>query len=83
MVSNDRMIKQGEKRQVNKLQRLIVTQGISCNDPKKVIFNFSDYALNDHEESVLGKGLNFSHQPKAVVNKMKISMDEKNLRILV
>ena len=35
-------------------------------DPKKVIFNFSSYNLNDHEKLVLCKGLNFAIPPKAI-----------------
>ena len=29
-------------------------------DPNKVIFNFSSYNLDNHEESVFCKGLNFA-----------------------
>ena len=38
----------------------------TCQDPDKVIFNFSSYNLNDHEKSVLCKGLNFAIPPKPV-----------------
>ena len=41
----------------------------TCPNPKviyKVIFNFSSYNLNDHEKSVLCKGLNFAIPPKAI-----------------
>ena len=33
-------------------------------NPGKVIFNFSSGNLNDHEKSVLFKGLSFVIQPK-------------------
>ena len=38
----------------------------TCQDPEKVIFNFSSYNLNDHEKSALCKGLNFAIPPKSV-----------------
>ena len=38
----------------------------TCQDPDKVKFNFSNYNLNDHEKSVLCKGLNFAIPPKAI-----------------
>ena len=38
----------------------------TCQDRDKVIFNFSSYNLNDHEKSVLYKGLNFAIPPKAI-----------------
>ena len=38
----------------------------TCQDPDKVIFNFSSYNLNDHGKSVLCKGLNFAIPPKPV-----------------
>ena len=37
----------------------------TCQDRDKVIFNFSSYNLNDHEKSVLCKGLYFAIPPKA------------------
>ena len=37
-----------------------------CQDPDKVIFNFSSYNLNDHKKLVLCKGLNFAIPPKAI-----------------
>ena len=38
----------------------------TCQDPDKVIFNFSSYNSNDHEKSVLCKDLNFAIPPKSV-----------------
>ena len=38
----------------------------TCQDPGKLIFNFSSYNLNDHETSALCKGLNFAIPPKAI-----------------
>ena len=37
-----------------------------CKDPDEVISNFSSCNLNDHEKSVLCKGLNFAVPPKAI-----------------
>ena len=41
------------------------SSGIYQN-PGKVIFNFSSGKLNDHEKSVLFKGLSFVIQPKTL-----------------
>ena len=38
----------------------------TCQDPDKVIFNFSSCNLNGHGKSVLCKGLNFAIPPKPV-----------------
>ena len=38
----------------------------TCQDPDKVIFNFSRYNLSDHEKIVLSKGLTFAIPPKAI-----------------
>ena len=94
LASNDRIISGSQERQVNKLHRLIEKQGVNCNNPDKVIFNFSDHTLNDAERTVLSKGLNFSVPPSKVehsnylaqfellaneVNKLKVTIDEKNI----
>ena len=38
----------------------------TTHDPDKVIFNFSSYRLNNHEKSLLCKGLNFAIPPKNI-----------------
>ena len=38
----------------------------TCQDRDKAIFNFSSYNLNDHEKSVLCKGLYFAIPRKAI-----------------
>ena len=38
----------------------------TCQDPDKVLINFSSYSINDHEKSVLCKCLNFAVSPKAI-----------------
>ena len=38
----------------------------TCQDPDKVIFNFSSYSLNVHQEWVSCKNLNFAVPPKAI-----------------
>ena len=38
----------------------------TCQDPDKVIFNFSSYNLSDHEKIVLSKGLSFAIPPKTI-----------------
>ena len=38
----------------------------TCQDPDKVVFNFSSYNLKDHEKIVLCKGLSFAILPKTI-----------------
>ena len=38
----------------------------TCQDPDKVIFNFSSYNLHGHEKIVLSKGLRFAIPPKTI-----------------
>ena len=58
------------------------------NDPEKVIFNFSKYALPDIEKKLLAKGLNFSLPPKQLkyadylVHFELFYIDIRNLEIL-
>ena len=38
----------------------------TCQDPDKVILNFSCYNLSDHQKIVLFKGLSFAIPPKTI-----------------
>ena len=38
----------------------------TCQDPDKVILNFSCYNLSDHQKIVLCKGLSFAIPPKTI-----------------
>ena len=55
-----------DKKLWNLLPKNIGKNSDTCQDPDKVIFNFSSYNLNDHEKLVLCKGLNFAIPPKAI-----------------
>ena len=70
LVSNNKNISQVKETQDKKLCNLhlkyIGKNSETCQDPDKVIFNFSNYNLNDLEKLVLCKGLNFSIPPKAI-----------------
>ena len=55
-----------QKKLCNLLLKNIGKNSDTCQDPDKVIFNFSSYNLNDHEKLVLCKGLNFAIPPKAI-----------------
>ena len=58
------------------------------HDPKKIIFNYSRYALSDVEDSLLWKGVNFSIPPKKLhhshyfVNFQLFYRDICNLQVL-
>ena len=55
---NDKVLKSKSSVQQKKLYKLL--QGIKTeNNPEKVIFNFSKYALSDIEKKLVAKGLNF------------------------
>ena len=66
LLSNDKSIAIVQQKQVNKLHRLINEQGVRVNNPDDVIFNYSNYSLNQYERSLLSKGLNFSLPPNKV-----------------
>ena len=55
-----------DKKLWNLLLKNIGKNSDTCQDPDKVIFNFSSYNLNDHKKLVLCKGLNFAIPPKAI-----------------
>ena len=70
LVSNNKNISEVKETQDKKLCNLLLKStgknSETCQDTDKVIFNFSSYNLNDHEKSVLCKGLNFTIPPKAI-----------------
>ena len=70
LVSNNKNISKVKETQDKKLCNLLLKNigknSDTCQDPDKVIFNFSSYNLNDHEKLVLCKGLNFTIPPKAI-----------------
>ena len=70
LVSNNKNISKVKETQDKKLCNLLLKNvcknSETCQDTDKVIFNFSSYNLNDHEKSVLSKGLNFTIPPKAI-----------------
>ena len=62
--SNDKGLDLQKKVQDKKLHKLLERSKAFCNDPKKVIHNFSSHKLSKIEEDLLVKGLNFSILPK-------------------
>ena len=70
LVSNNKNISKVKETQDKKLCNLLLKNmgknSDTCQDPDKVIFNFSSYNLNDHKKLVLCKGLNFTIPPKAI-----------------
>ena len=70
LVSNNKNISKVKETQDKELCNLLL-KNIGKNsdtyqDPDEVIFDFSSYNLNDHEKSVLCKGLNFTIPPNAI-----------------
>ena len=70
MVSNKKNISKVKEKQDKKLYDLVLrnmgNNSDTCQDPDKVIFNFSSYNLSDHEKIVLSKGLSFAIPPKTI-----------------
>ena len=70
LISNNRNISKVKETQDKKLCNLLLKNmgknSDTCQDPDRVTFSFSSYDLNDHEKSVLCKGLNFTIPPKAI-----------------
>ena len=60
---NDKILKSKSSVQQKKFYKLL-QESKTGNDPEKVIFNFSKYALSDIEKKLLAKGLNFCLPPK-------------------
>ena len=46
-----------------KLHNLGLENRYECDDPDKVIFNYSSYKLSDLEKRLLAKGLNYTLPP--------------------
>ena len=67
LVSNNKNISKVKETQDKKLCNfLLINMGNNsdtCQDPDKVIFNFSSYNLSYHEKIVLSKGLSFAIPP--------------------
>ena len=70
LVSNNKNISKVKETQDKKLCNLVLrnmgNSSDTCQDPDKVIFNFSRYNLSDHEKIVLSKDLTFAIPPKAI-----------------
>ena len=66
LVSKNENISKVKETQDKKLCNLLRNMGnnsYTCQDPDKVIFNFSSYNLSYHEKIVLSKGLSFAIPP--------------------
>ena len=69
LVSNNKNISKVKETQDKKLCNLLRNMGNNsdtCQDPYKIIFNFSSYNLSDHEKIVLYKVLSFAIPPKTI-----------------
>ena len=70
LVSNDKNISKVKNTQSKKVCNLLLNNigniSKTTHAPDKVIFNFSNYRLNNHEKSLLCKGLNFAIPPKNI-----------------
>ena len=69
-VSNNKNISKVKETQEKKLCSLVLRNmgdnPDTCQDPDKVIFNFSNCNLSDHEKIVLPKGLRYAIPPKTI-----------------
>ena len=70
LFSNNKNISKVTETQDKKLCNLVLrnmgNNSDTCQDPGKVIFNFSSYNLSDHEKIVLRKGSSFANPPKTI-----------------
>ena len=70
LVSNNKIISKVKETQDKKLCNLLLKNigknSDTCQDLDKVIFSFSSDNLNNHQKSVLCKGVNFTIPPKAI-----------------
>ena len=70
LVSNNKNIPRVKETQDKKLCSLLLKNigknSDTCQNPDKVIFNFSSYNLNHRKKSVLSKGLIFAIPPKPI-----------------
>ena len=62
-VSNVKSLRHTEAVQSRKLETLKREYLATWMDPDKVIFDYSNYALNEIEKTVLSRGLKFSFRP--------------------
>ena len=63
LTSNNRLLDKSQTTQDRKIVELC-KERVPCNDPDKVIFNFSSIDLTDSDKSLLCKGLDFALIPK-------------------
>ena len=70
LVSNNKNISKVKETQDKKLCNLVLRNmeknSETCQDPDKVIINFSSYNLSDYEKIVLCKGLSFAILTKTI-----------------
>ena len=66
LAGNDRKLTQVKLTHERKFQRLKADETLTCNDPDKVIFNYSSYQLNESEKNLLAKGLNYCLPPQSL-----------------
>ena len=70
LTSNNKNILKVWKIQVQKIGKLCSDnsyyESVTSHDPEKVLFNFSNQSLSEHEISLLSGGLNFAIPPKNV-----------------
>ena len=63
LTSNNRLLDKSQTTQDRKIVELC-KERVPCNDPDKVVFNFSSIDLTDSDKSLLCKGLDFALIPK-------------------
>ena len=70
LLSNNKNISKVKETQDKKLCNLVLrnmgNNSDTCQDPDKVIFNFSSYNLSDHKKIVQSKGLSFAIPPQTI-----------------
>ena len=75
LVSNNKNIFKVKETRDKKIYNLLLKNmsknSNTCYNPDKVLFNFSSYSLNDHEKSVLCKGLIFCYSNKSYLFKVQ------------
>ena len=70
LTSNNKNILEVRKVQGKKISKLCSDnsyyESVTSHDPEKVLFNFSNHSLTEHEKSLLSRGLNFAIPPRNV-----------------
>ena len=70
LTSNNKNILKVRKAHGKKISKLCSDncyyESVTSHDPEKVLFNFSNHSLTEHEKSLLSRGLNFAIPPKNV-----------------